>query len=158
MEGRTDVRTDVHDVMAIKPNFLTSMGYHIFLAMMLRARAPSESAELRYENFHNNNPSIPSHYLKEMIGLILKENSFKFKGENYLQIHGTAMGTKMAVPFANIFMAEIESNLVNQSSIKPIAWKRYIDDVFSLWDTKREDLDIFITQAKQISSNDKIHS
>ena len=40
MKGRTDVRTyvrtlyvrtDVHDVMAIKPNFLTSMGYHIFL-------------------------------------------------------------------------------------------------------------------------------
>ena len=39
-DGRTDVRTDVHDVMAIKPNFLTSMGYHIFLAMVLRARAP----------------------------------------------------------------------------------------------------------------------
>ena len=31
-------RTDVHDVMAIKPNFLTSMGYHIFLTMVLRAR------------------------------------------------------------------------------------------------------------------------
>ena len=28
-----DIRTDVHDVMAIKPNFLTSMGYHIFLTM-----------------------------------------------------------------------------------------------------------------------------
>ena len=26
------VRTDVYDVMAIKPNFLTSMGYHIFFA------------------------------------------------------------------------------------------------------------------------------
>ena len=43
MKGRTDVlvrtyvRTDVHDVMAIKPNFLTSMGYHIFLTMVLRA-------------------------------------------------------------------------------------------------------------------------
>ena len=24
-----------------------------------------------YENFHNNNPPIPSHYLKEMLGLIL---------------------------------------------------------------------------------------
>ena len=34
-----DGRTDVHDVMAIKPNFLTSMGYHIFLSMVLRARA-----------------------------------------------------------------------------------------------------------------------
>ena len=38
-DGRTDVvRTDVDDVMAIKPNFLTSMGYHIFLTMVLRAR------------------------------------------------------------------------------------------------------------------------
>ena len=40
--GRTDVhtyvRTDVDDVMAIKPNLLTSMGYHIFLTMVLRAR------------------------------------------------------------------------------------------------------------------------
>ena len=40
-DGRTDVRctyvrTDVYDVMAIKPNFLTSMGYHIFLTMVLR--------------------------------------------------------------------------------------------------------------------------
>ena len=31
-----DGRTDVHDVMAIKPNFLTSLGYHIFLTMVLR--------------------------------------------------------------------------------------------------------------------------
>ena len=35
-----DGRTDVDDIMAIKPNFLTSMGYHIFLTMVLRARAP----------------------------------------------------------------------------------------------------------------------
>ena len=48
-DGRTYVRTDVHDVMAMKPNFLTSMGYHIFLSMVLRARAPrAPNAELRY--------------------------------------------------------------------------------------------------------------
>ena len=45
-DGRTYVRTDVDHVMAIKPNFLTSMGYHIFLTMVLRARAPSARAEL----------------------------------------------------------------------------------------------------------------
>ena len=50
MKGRTDVRTDVDDVMAIKPNFLTSMGYHIFLTMVLRARAPLARAELRYKS------------------------------------------------------------------------------------------------------------
>ena len=43
-----DGRKDVDDVMAIKPNFHTSMGYHIFLTMVLRARAPSARAELRY--------------------------------------------------------------------------------------------------------------
>ena len=66
MKERTDVRTyvrmyvrtlyvgtDVHDVMAVKPNFLTSMGYHIFLSMVLRARVPSARAELRY----NQSPS-----------------------------------------------------------------------------------------------------
>ena len=31
-DGRTYGRTDVHDVMAIKPNFLASMGYQYFLS------------------------------------------------------------------------------------------------------------------------------
>ena len=35
IHGGADGRTDVHDIMAIKPNFLTLMGYHIFLAMVL---------------------------------------------------------------------------------------------------------------------------
>ena len=35
--------------MAMKPNFLTSMGYHIFLSMVLSARAPLARSELRYK-------------------------------------------------------------------------------------------------------------
>ena len=31
-----------------------------------------------YETFHSNDPSIPTHYLREMLGLILTENSFEF--------------------------------------------------------------------------------
>ena len=31
-----------------------------------------------YETFHNNDPLIPTHYLREMLGLILTENSFEF--------------------------------------------------------------------------------
>ena len=100
-----------------------------------------------YEKFHNYNPPIPSHYLKEMLCLILKENSFQFIGKNYLQTHGTAMGTKMAVAFANIFMAEIETKLINQSNTKPLKWKRYIDDIFSLWDSNIQEIDLFMKQA-----------
>jgi len=35
-----------------------------------------------YEKYHNNSPPIPSHYLRQILGLILKENLFQFNGEN----------------------------------------------------------------------------
>ena len=50
-----------------------------------------------------------------MPSLILKVNSFQFNGKDYLQTHGTAMVTKMAVAFANIFMASIEKEILRQS-------------------------------------------
>ena len=84
-----------------------------------------------YEVFHENNPPIPTALSHT------KENSFQFNGRNYLQTHGTAMGTKMAVAFANIFMCAVETDILSQSNTKPLEWKRYIDDVFSLWDTKQ---------------------
>ena len=52
-------------------------------------------------------------YLKEMLSLILKENFFQLNGKNYVQIHGTAMGTKFAVAFANVFMANIETEILS---------------------------------------------
>ncbi|XP_068670189.1 uncharacterized protein [Montipora foliosa] len=102
-----------------------------------------------YEVFHENNPPIPTALLREMLGLILKENSFQFNGRNYLQTHGTAMGTKMAVAFANIFMCAVETDILGHSNTKPLEWKRYIDDVFSLWDTNREEIDKFIEHANR---------
>ena len=64
-----------------------------------------------YEEFYEDNPPIPSRYLREMPSLILQENSFQFNGKDYLQTQGTAMGTKTAVAFANIFMAKIEKKI-----------------------------------------------
>ena len=106
-----------------------------------------------YDKYHNNSPPIPSHYLKQILALIFKENSFQFNGENYCQIHRTAMGTKMAVSFTNLFMAEIETKMLGESRIKPKVWKRYIDDVFSLRDVHRKDIDLFIEQANTFHPN-----
>ena len=88
--------------------------------------------------------------LQRALKLILAENSFQFNGKNYLQIHGNAMGTKMAVAFANIFMAKVETEIVNQSTLKPLVWKRFrIDDIFSLWTATREEITQFIEQANK---------
>ena len=100
-----------------------------------------------YETFHLNKPPIPTLHLRDMLRLILKENSFHFNGKNFLEIHGTAMGTKMAVSFANIFMAAVETEIIERSSKKPLIWKRYIDDVFSLWNLNKEEITAFIELA-----------
>ena len=97
--------------------------------------------------FHNNDPPIPTHYLRGMLGLVLTENSFEFNGKNYLQTHGVTTGTKTAVSFANIYMVEIETNLIQQSDTKPREWKHNIDDIFSLWDCNRKDVELFIKEA-----------
>ena len=102
-----------------------------------------------YENFYGENKPIPTHSLREILGLILQENSFEFNGLNYLQTHGTAMGTKMAVAFANIFMSAVETEILSLSKTKPLRWKRYIDDIFSLWNVDKEEIEEFITLANQ---------
>ena len=56
--------------------------------------------------------------------MIFQENIFQFNKRNGLQTHGTTTGTKMAVAFANIFMEEIEKQILNESSYKPLAWQR----------------------------------
>jgi len=102
-------------------------------------------------SFHSYNPPIPTCFLREMLaGLILNGNSFQFNGANYLETHGTAMGTKMAVSFANIFLAKTETTLMQRSETKPKEWGRYIDDIFSLWDNDEKDVDQFIEQANKL--------
>ena len=100
-----------------------------------------------YDTFYTATPPIPTHYLREMLRLILQENSFQFNGKDFLQTYGSAMGTKTAVPFANIFMAKIETAIIDQHSTRPLLRKRYINDVFSLWDTNREEINNFTEHA-----------
>ena len=57
------------------------------------------------------------------------------------------MATKMAVAFANIFTAKIEKEILRQSYTKPIVWKRYIDDITSMWNTSRDRLEDFLLKA-----------
>ncbi|XP_068697800.1 uncharacterized protein [Montipora foliosa] len=102
-----------------------------------------------YTNIPQEEGTEIARFLREMLGLILNETSFQLNGENYLQTHGTAMGTKMAVSFANIFMAKIETTLIQQSETKPKEWRRYTNDIFYLWDSDKKDVDQFIEQANK---------
>ena len=87
--------------------------------------------------------------------LILKENSFKFNDKHYLQTHGIAMGTKIAVAFAVIFMAHIEKQLLANSPHKPLIWKRFIDDIFSVWTLPKAEINNFVEFANSFHTTIK---
>ena len=77
------------------------------------------------------NPSNLS--LKELLAQVLTYNNFKFNECHYLLIGGTAMGTKLAPSYANIFMSDFEEKYVYTYELQPKIWLRYIDDIFCIW-------------------------
>ena len=96
LKDTTDFINFIENTKVKKRTFLVSMD-----VTSLHTNIPHEEGIATvcraYDEFHRNNPPIPTKYLRQMLTLILKENSFRFNGKDYLQIHGTAMGTKMAV-------------------------------------------------------------
>ena len=45
------------------------------------------------------------------------------------------------------FMAAVETEILNRSSLKPLVWKRYIDDIFLIWHTDKAEVTQFIEKT-----------
>ncbi len=72
--------------------------------------------------------------LMALLKAVFHFNNFIFLGEHYLQIGGTAMGTKVAPSYANIFMGNLEKRLLKDAPVKPLLYLRYINDIFCIFD------------------------
>ena len=70
---------------------------------------------------------IPRILLQQLFVIVLRCNVFSLV---YQQIQGTAMGTRMAPSYANLFM---DRSFLAQEPILPLVWKRYIDDILCIW-------------------------
>ena len=79
------------------------------------------------------NKKIPLTLLKRLILLVLKSNIFRSNEQLYRQVKGTAMGTPMAVNYANIFLDRFENDMLaeyeRRTNLRQFLWMRYIDDV-----------------------------
>jgi hypothetical protein len=89
-------------------------------------------------------PTIPTSTIIRFIKFILSKNNFSFNNDHYIQIQGTAMGTKMAPSYANIFMGELEGRFLHTCTRLPLLYKRYIDDIFILWTYSEPELLTFL--------------
>ena len=57
------------------------------------------------------------------------------------------MGTKTAVAFSVIFVAELEKRLLMASPSKPFVLKRFIDDIFSLRNISMREVSNYVNLA-----------
>ena len=95
----------------------------------------------------------PAETLKQLLELVFKLNVFEFNNEYYLQLFGTAMGSKLAPAYANVLMGQLEANILANSHLKPTFYRRFIDDIFLLWPHSEEELDQFITHMNGANSS-----
>ena len=71
------------------------------------------------------NKHIPTETICDLIRIILTMNNFTFNSKHYLQKHGTAMGTKMAPSYANLFLGKFEHDALLNSPYQPHIWLRF---------------------------------
>jgi hypothetical protein len=69
-------------------------------------------------------------FIIDLLYFVLTHNFCTFNKQTYLQIQGTAMGTPVAVTYANIFLYHLERTLLIPAA--PIYYRRFIDDIFAI--------------------------
>ena len=104
--------------------------------------------------YHNNPNSqaveMPPETMADLLKIVLTHNYFHFADRMYHQVQGTAMGTKTAPAYANLFMAELEESILENTTTTPLLWKRYIDDILCIWPGSPESLETFVDQINSM--------
>ncbi len=123
-------RLVVADVTSLYTNIITAEGIEAVRKFLKKHRITSAK------------PS--NEMLCDLLELTLTLNNFEFNERHFLQVGGTAMGTRVAPSLANIFMSEFEEKFVYTYELQPVLFKRYIDDCIFLWTHGDDELTKFI--------------
>ena len=134
---------DVSSLYTNIPNMEGLQATARFLMKYRRVRQPSELS----------NTSIC-----QLLRMVLTMNNFRFNKEHFLQIAGTAMGTRVAPTYANIFMSDFENRHVYTYQKQPLLWVRFIDDIFVVWTHGRTEIDKFIDHLNSVHNTIKFTS
>ena len=87
--------------------------------------------------------------------LILKESLLHFNGKHFLQTHSIAVGAKMTGAFSVIFIAHIRKQLLLSCPHKHIIWDTFIDDIFSVWTSIKQEISNFVDFANRFHATIK---
>ena len=106
------------DVVSLYPSIPQTLGIN----MALQQAIPT--------NPQNSQQNTMKNMLKELLTLVIKNNTFGFAGKHFKQLKGVAMGTPVAPTLANLFMAKVETDAISSwEGIQPLAslHRRHLD-------------------------------
>ena len=108
--------------------------------------------------YRHTNTVPDSSCIVELLEVVLTNNYYDFNGKHYHQISSTAMDTKLAPSYANLFTTRFEENHVYTYHLQPTLWKRFIDDIFMLWPHGKNSLLKFIKHLNTVNPTIKFTS
>ena len=111
----------------------------------LYPNVPRKEARIACEKAlrQRTNQTLPTNAVLEMLDLVLENNHFNFKGKNFIQTKGTAVGSHLGMNYACTFLGEWEKELFQKSIYLPTQYWRYVDDVWDIWEHGLEKLQKF---------------
>lgn len=112
------------DIESLYPNIPIDVGVHFVRCAINRMRSTIDEIELHFRD----NRTVD--FVMKLLSFILHNNYFVFGRRWYHQLQGTAMGTPAAVPFACLFVYEVEHRVFQSTNMQPLLYKRYIDDIY----------------------------
>ncbi len=124
-------------------------------AQVSLTRMSDGSSQNTSANRYNGTLSITG--IMKLFTCVLHMNNWEFNDEHYLQIWGTAMGSKCAPRYANIFMQHIEQQLQANAPCKPELYLRYIDNIICVFSFSPPEIQAFIDIPDSQSSYHQIH-
>ena len=79
-------------------------------------------------------------HFKQLLNLTTKSSCFLFNGNYFCQIDGVAMGSPLGPTLANLFLCHYESIWLDACprQFRPVYYKRYVDDVFMLFNDQKD--------------------
>ena len=104
--------------------------------------------------------TTPTMDVIRLLEIQARNNDFAFNHQYYHQIHGTAMGKRWAPSLADLYMANWEKKLELECNSRgilfPDLWKRFLDDIFTIWVQDLESWNTFLQVANNLDPNIKI--
>jgi len=158
------IKDSFHFLERLKKSYIGNYTLTTFDIESMYPSIPNDLGLTAIDYWLNRFPDLlPHRFSNDMlinaIKIVLENNFFRYKNMFYHQICGVAMGTKLAVTYANLTIAFLENTVlietipINLNLYLQENFMRFLDDCFLIWDNNYGNPQDFLHILNQLHPN-----